>query len=47
MTEPDDGMKPVIIGHILIRDPETGEVLLKQRDNFVHQPPIGNNNAPD
>lgn len=40
-NDPDDGMKPTIIGHIVIRDNDTGEVLVNQRDTFAQQPPIG------
>jgi hypothetical protein len=38
--EPDDGMKPTMVGHIVIRDVDTGEVLLRQRDNLVQQSTI-------
>jgi hypothetical protein len=45
---PDDGMKPLITGHLLIRDKVTGEVLCNQRDNLVHQAPLrGDTNAAD
>ena len=41
-----DVTKTTMIGHILIRDKESKEVLVNQRDNFVHQRHIlGNNNA--
>lgn len=45
----DDGMKPMIVGHVLIRDVDTGEVLLNQRDNLVQQSSIekGKPNADD
>jgi hypothetical protein len=35
--EPDEGIKPMVVGHLLVRDKTTGEVLLNQRDNLVHQ----------
>lgn len=28
----DEGLKPMVVGHLLIRDLDTGEVLLNQRD---------------
>lgn len=30
-------MKPIVVGHILIRDVDSGEVLVRQRDNFNQQ----------
>lgn len=33
-------MKPTMVGHIVIRDVDTGEVLLHQRDNLVQQSTI-------
>lgn len=33
-------MKPTMVGHIVIRDVDTGEVLLRQRDNLVQQSTI-------
>ena len=36
----DEGLKPMIVGHILIRDKDTGEVLLDQRDNLTEQPSL-------
>jgi hypothetical protein len=42
--EPDEGMKPLISGHLLIRDKATGEVLLNQRDNLVHQASLKGDN---
>jgi hypothetical protein len=44
-TEADDGMRPIIVGHILIRDVDTGEVLVRQRDNFVQQDSLDKDNA--
>ncbi len=37
---PDEGMKPMIVGHILIREKDTGKVLLDQRDNLIEQPSL-------
>lgn len=38
-------MKPIIVGHILIRDVDTGQVLVNQRDNAVQQDTIQKGNA--
>ncbi len=35
--EPDDGMTVIASGHLKITDVTTGEVLVNQRDNLVHQ----------
>jgi hypothetical protein len=32
----DEGVKPMIVAHLLIRDPQSGEVLLNQRDIPVY-----------
>ena len=44
-TKPDEKSNTTMVGHILIRDKETQEVLVNQRDNLVHQPILGNDNA--
>lgn len=31
-SEIDEGMTPLVIGHLFVRDVDTGEVLLNQRD---------------
>lgn len=45
----DDQTKDVttttMVGHILIRDKDTQEVLVNQRDDLVHQGILGNDNA--
>lgn len=46
-SETDEGMCPTIVGHILIRDAETGEVLLNQRDNAAQNIIKGNSDAAD
>lgn len=38
-------MKPIIVGHILIRDVDTGQVLVNQRDNAVQQDEIQKGDA--
>ena len=46
-SDPDDTMDVTsthMIGHILIRDKDTGEVLVNQRDGLVHQKRLGNEN---
>lgn len=42
---PDDGVKATMVGHILIRDVTTGEVLLNQRDNSVSKEKKGDTDA--
>jgi hypothetical protein len=44
---PDDGMKVALIGHLLIRDVETGEVLFNQRDVSVSHNKKGPSNVDD
>jgi hypothetical protein len=34
-----------MIGHLLIKDKDTGETLINQRDNFVQQNILGSDNA--
>jgi hypothetical protein len=41
----DDKSQVNMIGHMLIRDKDTQEVLLNQRDDFVQQDTLGNKNA--
>lgn len=42
----DDGLHAMVIGHLLIRDKDTGEVLINQRDNHIQQSSIkGENDA--
>lgn len=31
----DEGLKPTIVGHLMIRDPDSGEVFLNKRDTEV------------
>lgn len=31
-SETDEGLKATVVGHVLIRDKETGDILLNQRD---------------
>lgn len=40
---PDEGLKAMIVGHLLIRDVTTGEVLINQRDNSVRNEKDGSN----
>jgi hypothetical protein len=44
-VKPDVVGNTTMVGHILIKDKDTQEVLLNQRDGFVHQPILGNANA--
>ncbi len=44
-TKPDEGMNPIIVGHILIRDVDTGQVLVNQRDTTAQQETIQKGNA--
>ncbi len=44
-TTPDEKSNTTMIGHILIKDKETQEVLVNQRDSLVHQPILGNDDA--
>lgn len=41
----DEQSKVQMIGHLLIKDKDTQEVLINQRDNFVHQDILGSDNA--
>lgn len=43
----DEVSTTTIVGHILIRDRDTKEVLLNQRDDKVHQKVLGNSNNAD
>lgn len=44
---PDDGLTAMIVGHLLVRDVTTGEVLINQRDNSSRQEHKGKNDAAD
>lgn len=44
-AKPDVVGNTTMVGHILIKDKDTQEVLVNQRDGFVHQPILGNDNA--
>lgn len=39
-TEEFEETKPSIVGHLLIRDPESGETFVNQRGDMVQQRPI-------
>lgn len=40
-----DETKPTMIGHLMIRDPETGEVIIDRRDRVVKNNMTGSANA--
>lgn len=48
-SQVDEGIRPTFVGHLLIRDPESGEILLNQRDIPVQHHDIlkGNTDASD
>lgn len=41
----DEKSNTTMIGHLLIRDKDTNEVLINQREDLVHQDILGNENA--
>lgn len=43
-TEVDEGLQSMVVGHILIRDLDTNEILLNQRDTLTNSK---DNNASD
>jgi hypothetical protein len=45
--KPDEGLRPTFVGHLLIRDPESGKVLLNKRDQNLPAPKNDRNRDED